>query len=322
MCQENPAEFGGHEQMTTRSREGERAAATTRSARHNASPRVSIGLPVYNGQRYIRQAVESVLRQTYPDFELLISDNASTDGTEAICREYAEQDERVRYERLERNLGSVRNFNRVFEGSTGVYFRWAAADDYVAPNHLEKCVEVLDNRPDVVLCHTKSLVIDAEGRTTGEVEPLNVLDDSAYQRFCNLWENLGLCNASYGLMRASVLRQTALEGNYLGSDRIVLAEMALRGKIVELPDPLFFRRLHPEAASSVQNMDELMKIYDPANGRHDRMYYSRLCRGAASAVRRAPVGFKERCSLYVYLGRYVFNKRDWFAREVAAFVTK
>jgi glycosyltransferase involved in cell wall biosynthesis len=100
-------------------------------------PRVSIGLPVFNGEKYLAEALDSILSQTYRDFKLIISDNASTDRTEQICREYAAKDRRIRYYRNEKNIGAPKNFNRVFELSSGKYFRWDAFTHPSAkPNYL------------------------------------------------------------------------------------------------------------------------------------------------------------------------------------------
>ncbi|UBF27329.1 glycosyltransferase [Kovacikia minuta CCNUW1] len=117
-------------------------------------PRVSVGLAVYNGENYIREAIDSILAQTFEDFELIISDNASTDKTQEICLEYAARDQRIRYDRADRNRGAAWNQNRVFELSTGTYYKLAAHDDVIAPDYLAKCVAVLDQNPAVVLCHS------------------------------------------------------------------------------------------------------------------------------------------------------------------------
>src|SRR4051794_3298661 len=92
-------------------------------------PKLSIGLPVYNGENFLAHAVDSILAQDFRDFELIISDNASTDRTAEICRGYAESDPRVRYVRFETNQGGSRNFCYVFELARGEYFKWAAHDD-------------------------------------------------------------------------------------------------------------------------------------------------------------------------------------------------
>ncbi|HMB96546.1 MAG TPA: glycosyltransferase family A protein, partial [Tepidisphaeraceae bacterium] len=126
-------------------------------------PKVSIGMPVRNGQRFIRQAIDSLLAQTFTNFELIICDNASTDSTEAICREYASRDSRVRYFRNSRNLGPAGNHNKCVDLSQGDYFRWHAHDDMCAPDYLEKCVECLDHNPDVVIAYPRTLIVDEEG---------------------------------------------------------------------------------------------------------------------------------------------------------------
>ncbi len=115
--------------------------------------RLSIGLPVYNGERFLSAAIDSLLRQTFEDFELIISDNASTDATGAICRGYADQDRRIRYLPTKENIGSAPNFNRVIELASAPYFSWAAHDDVRAPQYLERCVEVLDRDPSVILAY-------------------------------------------------------------------------------------------------------------------------------------------------------------------------
>ena len=128
-------------------------------------PRVSIGVPVYNGERFIRQSVESLLAQTYGDFELVITDNASKDGTEEVCRELVKKDKRVRYVRNDKNLGGPGNFRRVFALCSGEFHKWSTADDYWDPTVIEKCVAVLDREPDVVLCYPKSNLVDASRRS-------------------------------------------------------------------------------------------------------------------------------------------------------------
>ena len=126
-------------------------------------PPVTIGLPVYNGQDHVRAAVESILAQTYTDLELLVCDNASTDATGDIIAELAAQDARIRYHRNPKNIGLIGNFNLAYRLSRSPYFKWAAVDDLCAPTLLEKCVAVLDADPGVVLCHSRTDIIGANG---------------------------------------------------------------------------------------------------------------------------------------------------------------
>jgi len=127
-------------------------------------PRLSIGIPVYNGQEYLPELLESLLIQTFEDFEILICDNASNDRTGDICREFERRDRRVHYTCNERNLGAVANFNRVFEISTAPLFKWAAHDDLYHSDYLSECIRVLDANPDVVLAHSGTAFIDDQGR--------------------------------------------------------------------------------------------------------------------------------------------------------------
>jgi glycosyltransferase involved in cell wall biosynthesis len=124
------------------------------------NPRVSIGLPVYNGEKYLAQAIQSALGQTYTDFELIISDNASTDGTQAICEQFAARDQRIQYHRLSENKGAALNFNHVFSLAKGEYFCWLAHDDKLAPDFLQEFVQVLESHPDTVLTYSNVLIID------------------------------------------------------------------------------------------------------------------------------------------------------------------
>ena len=213
-------------------------------------PRVSIGLPVYNGQRFLRETLDSLLAQTYSDFELIISDNASTDGTEEICSAYVAKDQRVHYFRNAMNIGVDPNFNRVFELSTGDYFKWASADDLCKPEHLARCLAVLDNDDTVVLASTKTRFIDESGKILDIDDPgWDLRSDAAHERLRYVIHAGHWMNATFGLMRASALAKTRLIASYPKGDYRLLAELSLRGKFVEIPEYLFFRRLHPGASS-------------------------------------------------------------------------
>ena len=126
-------------------------------------PLVSVGLPVYDGEEYVADAISSILAQTYDKLELVIADNASTDQTEQICRKFAALDGRIRYVRNPQNIGAGPNHNLVFTLSTGRYFKWCAADDRINPEFLGSCVALLEERPDVVLAYPSVRSIDADG---------------------------------------------------------------------------------------------------------------------------------------------------------------
>jgi glycosyltransferase involved in cell wall biosynthesis len=275
--------------------------------------RVSIGLPVFNGENYIREALDSILAQTYPDFELIISDNASTDRTEEICRAYAAKDERVRYFRNDRNLGAARNYNRVFELSSGEYFKWAAHDDVCAPEFLERCVEVLDREPGVSVCYPMTKLIDECGQVRGTyADGLNLCSPKPHERFREFFETQGLCHAVFGVIRASTLEATRLIGNYPASDRVLLGELALRGQFCELPEYLFYRRIHPQISTTANVTDsEIAVWFDPR--KRDKIVLPRWRRffEYLNAIKRVPLSWHERVSCYVQLGRFVLLPERW-----------
>jgi glycosyltransferase involved in cell wall biosynthesis len=213
-------------------------------------PCVSIGLPVFNGERYLEEALNSILAQTYADFELLISDNASTDRTEEICRTYVDRDERVHYSRNERNLGAAPNFNRVFELSSGEFFKWHAYDDLMMPTFLSRCVEVLGQNPEVVLCIPRVGLIDECGDMMGDYDPEpDTSSPEPHVRFRNLVLRHGLFTQTYGLIRADALRRTACHRSFPSSDEVFLAELTLLGQFHEIPERLLFLRIHNEQST-------------------------------------------------------------------------
>ena len=231
-------------------------------AMSNDKPRASIGLPVYNGERFLRETLDSLLAQTYSDFELVISDNASTDRTEAICRAYADKDRRVRCYRNKENLGAAFNYRRVFELATGTYFKWATADDLCEPEHVARCAAVLDSDPSVVLACPKARFIDEEGRALDVHDPgWDLRSEAAHERLRYVLYAGHWVNAIYGLMRADALSRTRLLAGYPGGDYRVLTELALLGKFVELPDYFFLRRLHSGASSQNRTLAWQLAFY-------------------------------------------------------------
>jgi glycosyltransferase involved in cell wall biosynthesis len=211
-------------------------------------PRVSIGLPVYNGERYLARAVESILGQDFTDFELIICDNASTDGTAAICRALAERDARIRYHRNAKNLGAGPNYDRCFHLARGTYFKWAAHDDCLAPNYLSKAVAAMDAAPDAVLCTVGVAEIDADDRSQRIYRNHfpGISSPHSAQRLAAVIHTRHECEDFFGLFRRTALVCSGLHGTYSGSDRVLLAEMALRGPWVSVPEPLFLHREHTE----------------------------------------------------------------------------
>lgn len=217
-------------------------------------PRVSLGLPVYNGERFVADAIQSALSQTLSDFELVISDNASTDGTDSICRHFAKVDPRVRYSRSSTNRGAAPNFNRCFALSQPTeFFKWIAHDDLMTEDFLERCIRALDDDPSVALAFPAMVYADADGNLMSRQiqEDLSLISDDPGRR-AQLLIRYGLEAPDiywtvYGVMRRHAIEQTALHGSYIASDQVFLFELAAAGKFVQVPDALFIRRIHAEA---------------------------------------------------------------------------
>jgi glycosyltransferase involved in cell wall biosynthesis len=266
-------------------------------------PRVSIGLPVCNGEKYLEAALDSILAQTYTDFELIISDNASTDGTEEICRTYAARDHRVRYYRNEENRGLAWNHNNVFALSTAEYFLWIGHDDVLTAEYLERCVAVLDQNPSIVLCYSQAQGIDEHGRFVDKPNYSLATDSmKPHQRFHDLICTGHSCLAIYGVMRTEVLKKTVLHGFYPGSDRVLLAQLGLLGRFHQIPQNLFFRRDHPLKSTRItQTLAARMALFDPQKARTLVFPRWRLFGGFFSCIRQAPISRAEQLLCYIQL---------------------
>jgi len=285
-------------------------------AQRPADPAVSIGVPVFNGERHLESALQSLVEQTYDDLEIIISDNASTDGTQAIAARFAAADPRVRYVRQPRNLGAAANFAHSLSLARGRYFRWAAADDVCGATYVERCTEVLEADPGVVLAYPKTQFIDAAGEVLEQYEDrMHLAQDRPSDRFRALLEKLRRCNVIYGLTRTSVLRACRPLGAYSGSDVIVLGDLALRGRFHEVPEILFSRRFHEDAASAMSAA---------ARSRHFRpdvepgpaLYRWRLMCEHLRSLSGAPIPLSERVRVAAFVLRRGVSERDRLAREL------
>jgi glycosyltransferase involved in cell wall biosynthesis len=210
-------------------------------------PTVSIGVPVYNGENFLDEMMQSLLSQTFTDFEVVVSDNGSTDRTPDILADFERDDPRVKVHRAHENQGAGWNFNRVLELSQGRYFKWQAHDDLVAPTYLERCVEILERDPGVCLAHTG---VDLVDESLGLIEHygirLNTDHADPVIRFSELTLRWNLCLEVFGLIRMSALRRTNGMGNYSHGDGVLLAHLALLGRFALIDEPLFFSRQHSQ----------------------------------------------------------------------------
>jgi glycosyltransferase involved in cell wall biosynthesis len=291
----------------------------------STKPRVSIGLPIYNAENYLEEAVDSILAQTYRDFELIISDNASTDRTQEICLKYAQSDPRVRYYRNEKNLGAAPNYNRVFQLAQGEYFKWANHDDNLAPEFLARCVEVLDRDEEVVLCMSKTTLIDAQGKYIRDIEYEKTIEanlPNPAQRF----QNFLLFNMSasflFSLNRTNAMKRTLLHGNFTSADLAFLAELGLYGRFQVVPVYLFFRRDHPGQSTKGRWKSERARHawFDTSLAGKIVLPKWQFLFHTLRAVRRAPLKISERILCYGAVIRWILLRRNFWALGKDIFV--
>jgi glycosyltransferase involved in cell wall biosynthesis len=282
-------------------------------------PRVSIGLPVYNGALHIEAAITSILSQTYGDFELLICDNASTDNTQPICERLASLDSRIRYVRHSKNLGAAANYNHAFNLAQGKYFKWAAHDDLLAPDYLKACTTVLDKDPGCVLVHPATVIIDAEGnKQSCYLDYLACDSADPVERFA-VWMRPtdGMCNPVFGLLRREVMAQTCLHGDFMGADRVFLAEIALRGRVRCVAEELFLRRVHA-AMSTRANQDSsaLDHWYTGVAVARIRFKYWRRFGEFGRMLLRLPLTAGQRLRCFGILAYWALRRGDRLMREL------
>jgi len=265
----------------------------------NAVPRLTVGLPVYNGEKYLVESLEALLGQSYGDYRLVISDNASTDATEEICREYLARDPRISYFRQPVNIGATPNHNWCFEHSDTELFKWASYDDLYGKDLLARCVEALDADPYLVLAHAYQAIIDGNGDIVLEVDyPLDTANPHAPDRFRSLLFDVG-GDDFYGVMRSDILRRTPLNGSYHHSDRTIMAELALYGRFHQVPELLFFRRDHPDRAErakpTIRSRSANMEPRRASRLRHPTVrLISEYLGGFLGGIRRAPLSSADR----------------------------
>jgi glycosyltransferase involved in cell wall biosynthesis len=284
----------------------EAAASVSRSL--DAPPTVSIGLPVYNGERFLEESLTSLIDQTYEDFELIISDNASTDGTEQICRAFALKDSRVKYFRNEVNKGSAANWNRTFELASGPYFKWAAHDDVCGVKFLELCVDVLKSDPSFALCYPGGIQIDENSKVSGGpiVNP-DLSSSQPVERFAELMSDPFWATSLFGVVRRDVLARTNLLGNYMANDHILLAEIALRGRFALADEVAFFHRHYIEREQHQKSAKSRAK-YASSTGAGGGWPRIKLIGGYLKAIRESDVSPADKMRCGAIVGRWLLDR--------------
>lgn len=206
-------------------------------------PLISIGVPVYNGERFIRRALDSLLAQTYENIEVVICDNASTDNTEAICREYAIKDPRIHYYRNPTNIGVTANHRRVFELSSGEYFMWACVDDVRPPTAAQDCLEALLPNDRAVMAYGPILLRVEEGEDLIEVaNEMHMSDLDVGARIRTFTQSLTLQGIIYGLYKRDALAQGVFPACY-GQEYLFCLQMCLLGSLEYVKTPMVIYRL-------------------------------------------------------------------------------
>lgn len=294
-------------------------------------PTVSIGMPVYNGEKYIAEALESLLAQTYTDFEILIADNRSTDNTLEIAQAFAAKDSRIQVMTREENRGAVENFNYVFHQTTGEFFKWAAADDICKPDFLKECVTLLKDNPEVIWCHTESDKIDADGnsllpwvdkddasietdgagkRRWTALPRIDSDSDISCRRFAGVLLGTNWCVDSYGLIRRKALQRTRLVVDLYGAEKVLMAELSLQGKYGHIERQLFAQRIHLSASSAIEDEAAQVSYVGPSRKRFASTRLLLLQAHCWSVLRsQQPWLMKIRCMCS--LTAYVLQIRKW-----------
>ncbi len=276
---------------------------------------ISIGMPLYNGERFLASALASLLAQTFGEFELIISDNGSTDASREICADHASRDSRIRYVRHEMNRGAAWNFNFVLAQAGGELFKWAACDDVLAPRFLEVCRGALrEQGPGVVLAYPKTALIDSRGSVIEAYDDrMEIAFDSAAERIAHLVRNLRRCNVVFGLIRRQVLVRTGGIRPLSQSDHLLLAELVLRGRFHEVPEVLFYRRMHPEASTEAfRGLVGRARWFDPrARSIGTWFPVTRLALEHLRLIAAAPLPMVQKGrALRAFLGAHAFMRYD------------
>ncbi len=290
-------------------------------------PRVSVGIPVYNGEDFLVSALDSLLAQSFHDFEIIISDNASTDQTAKIGRAYAVRDPRVRYYVNERNIGLAGNHNRLIELAAGEYFMWHAHDDQARSEYLARCIRVLDQNPEVVLCFAKTIDIGEDGSLIDEdnphrrraIRPEALAWDAKepHVRFRDVIKLDHQCEPDYGVMRLGVLRKTPMHGKYADADRVLLAELALHGPFHMIREPLFLHREHARRSVKVYpNRQARTVLLDPDMAGRIVFPHWKEFGELWACSDRAPLAARERIRCRVELMKWVVDYRRRLASDL------
>lgn len=295
------------------------------------APTVSLGVPVYNGARYLEEALVSARDQTFTDLEVVICDNASTDATQEIALRFVRDDPRFRYVRNDENIGVIRNWRRAVELSTGRYFKWLSSDDVLDTKYVERCVGALEARHEASLCACLMPPIDEDSdqlpvdeasgsyvSRSGEqykvwaapdglsnADPVRRFDDVVHRLPGNMQGQF-----SYGLMRSSMLRRMPPHGFYLGAERVLQAQLALAGPWVYIDEPLTFRRIHADHLGAGK-MHDVIAGLDPDRSTRFALPAARQFQGYMRAILDSGLDRATQARCIGTLARKMLRAKSW-----------
>jgi glycosyltransferase involved in cell wall biosynthesis len=283
-------------------------------------PKASIGIPVYNGEKFLAQAIESVLNQSFTDFELIISDNASTDKTREISESYADRDPRIRYYRHETNQGATWNFNHAFELAYGEYFNWLPHDDKLAPDFLKRGIQALDENPDDVLCFSKFQIVDESSQPIEEFDVyLRTDSPRPSQRFYDMLMVWHDCLPIFGLIRSSALEKTPLIGAYSLGDAVLLARLSLMGKFYKISEPSYISRRHPLQSNKKYNIwvdhHAYHEWFAPTSGKQLVMPQWEVLFDIYTMIDKYDMPISERIACYQAVARWTVRYRKLLIKD-------
>jgi len=240
-------------------------------------PKLTIGMPVYNGKKFLKKRLDSLLTQTFTDFELIISDDASTDSTPLICKEYAKKDKRIHFIQQKKNMGHIYNYNFVLQGAKSKYFAWAAQDDIISPTYLEKNIQILESNKNIVGSISKMEIFSLPDdnlkinptdmkfknfikRLSAFAAPLDLYSMiGSYDRKIRIFLKKTSAQMKFAVFRTSELQKSIPKENFFRSELILFFNLLKYGDIHIIDEVLMYRYDH---GFSNKGFIKNMRLYD------------------------------------------------------------